>query len=247
MVENSKAYWEQYWNKEKRNTNSEFLFHKLLQQYDLKVNNYFEFGCAPGNNMVYFANKYGCNVSGVDFIDDRLIKDYLDKERILSYQIFQEDVYDFETENKYDFVGSYGFIEHFDDPETIIKKHKEVVKDGGYLFIEVPNIRYINYLINKLLSKEILSKHNFSIMDLKKLREIILDEEFEEVFVNYYLTSYFQANSESGKLKKYKNIEKIYKIINFIMNKLSLDNIPNKFMSPYIIVLAKKKEKVKSL
>jgi len=247
MVENSKSYWEDYWNKEQRNSSSEFLFHKLLEQYNLNINDYFEFGCAPGNNMAYFANKYGCHVSGVDFVNSQLIKDYLEKEGILSYQIYQEDVYDFQTENKYDFVGSYGFIEHFDDPETIIQKHKELVKEGGCLFIEIPNIRYINYFITKHFSEEILNKHNLSIMDLKKLKQLIIDDEFEEIFVDYYLTSYFQANSESSRLKKHPSIEKMYRAINFIMDKLSLDNIPNKFMSPYIIVLAKKKEKVKSL
>ncbi len=245
MVETSKEYWEDYWKKEQRKSDSTFLFHSLLDKFNLDIDSYFEFGCAPGNNMAYFSKKYDCSVEGVDFVDSALIEENLKSLRIKNFKVYQSDVYDFDTDKKYDFVGSYGFIEHFDDPETIIKKHKKLVKDGGYLCIEVPNMRYVNYLINKHFSEEVLAKHNLSIMDLKLLKRLILDEEFTELYANYYLTSYFQANNESGRLKEHPSIERIYGTVNKTMEGLRIDNIPNKFLSPYIFVLAKKKSNVK--
>lgn len=246
MIESNKEYWEEYWQKEQRNTDSNFLFHSLLDKYHINIDSYFEFGCAPGNNMAYFAKRYGCNVEGVDFVDSKSINECLESQGIKNFHIYQSDVYDFIGEKKYDFVGSYGFIEHFDQPDVIIQKHKDLVKDGGYLCIEIPNMRYVNYFINKHFSEEVLKRHNLSIMDLKLLKKLILDDDFQEVFANYYLTSYFQANNESGRLKEHPLIEKAYGSINKTMNELKIDNIPNKFMSPYIFVLAKKKSNEKN-
>jgi 2-polyprenyl-3-methyl-5-hydroxy-6-metoxy-1,4-benzoquinol methylase len=245
VVETSKEYWEEYWEKEQRKTESSFLFQKLLDGFDLNIDSYFEFGCAPGTNMAYFSRKYDCSVEGVDFVDKRIIEHTLKDLKVKNFKVYQADVYDFETDKKYDFVGSYGFIEHFGDPETIIKKHKDLVNPGGYLCIEIPNFRYVNYLINKHFSEDILEKHNLSIMDLKLLKKLILDDEFTELYANYYLTSYFQANSESGRLKAHPTIEKVYNAANKTMEGLKLDNIPNKYLSPYIFVLAKKKSNVK--
>ena len=242
-MENKREYWDDYWNKENRSYESKFLFDDLISKFPIEIGSYFEIGCAPGSIMSFFAKRYGCRVEGIDFTDFRRITEYLEKNGIRDYQIYNDDIFNFSTNKTYDFVGSYGFIEHFDNPEVLIHKHKDLVSDGGYLCITVPNMRYFNYFINYIFSKELVHNHNLEIMDLKLLKKLILDAEFQEVYANYYLTSLFQANSESQRLKKYPIIEKVYGILNKVMRELKLDNIPNKFMSPYIIVLAKKKKK----
>lgn len=240
-MENSKKYWEEYWSKENRRE-IDFLFKELLNRYNIEINDYFEFGCAPGTIMTYFYSRYGCNVEGIDYINLDIITDNLEKNNVKKYKIYKEDALNFSINKKYDFVGSYGFIEHFDNPEVLIKKHKELVRDNGYLCITVPNMRYINYLINYIFSRKLLENHNLSIMDLKLLKKLILDENFKEVYVNYYLTSLFQANKNSQRLKAHPTIAKLYEVLNKLMEKLHLNYISNRFLSPYIVVLAKKEE-----
>lgn len=242
--ENEKLYWEEYWKKENR-TETNFLFSDILKKCNIDIKNYFEFGCAPGSIMSYMSENYGAKVSGLDLIDRSITEQFLDEHQINNYQIFEGDIEKFETDQKYDFVGSYGFIEHFDNPEDIINKHKSLVDIDGYLCITVPNMRYFNYLFNLVFSKQLLETHNLSIMDLKLLKELILDDNFEEVYASYYLTSMFQANKGSQRLKEHNFLTKIYQITNKVMDSLRLSDIPNKYASPYIIVIAKRIDKTK--
>ena len=117
---------------------------------------------------------------------------------------------------------------------------KALVDLNGYVCITVPNMRYFNYVFNYIFSKQLLETHNLSIMDLKLLKKLIIDEDFEEIYASYYLTSMFQANKESQRLKEHPYLNKIYTIINNIMESFHLSDIPNKYASPYIVVIAKR-------
>lgn len=242
--ENEKRYWEEYWKKENR-TDTNFLFADILKQCNIDIQNYFEFGCAPGSIMCYMNEQYHAKVNGLDLIDKEIIEQFLEQHQIDEYQIYEGDIETFELQQKYDFVGSYGFIEHFEHPNDIIEKHKSLVDINGYLCITVPNMRYFNYFFNYIFSKDLLETHNLSIMDLKTLKEPILDEDFQEVYASYYLTSIFQANKDSQRLKEHHFLGKIYEIIHKGMEVFHLSNIPNKFASPYIVVIAKRIDKTK--
>ena len=237
--ENEKLYWEDYWKKENRKEET-FLFSDILKKYNISFHNYFEFGCAPGSIMSYMSHQYQAKVSGLDLIDKKIIETFLKEHHIENYEVLEGDILDFHLEQKYDFVGSYGLIEHFENPEDLIQKHKDLVEINGYVCITVPNMRYFNYAFNYIFSKQLLETHNLSIMDLKLLKDLIIDEDFEEVYASYYLTSMFQANKGSQRLKDHPYLSKIYRLINNIMENLNLTNIPNKYASPYIVVIAKR-------
>lgn len=245
---NEKLYWEEYWKKENR-IDETFLFSDILKKCNIDIHNYFEFGCAPGSIMSYINKTYGAKVSGLDLVDKTIIEDYLKQHNVQNYHIIEGDIEKISIQEKFDFVGSYGFIEHFEDPALIIEKHKDLVDIGGYLCITVPNMRYFNYIFNLIFSKELLETHNFSIMDLKVLKKIILDGNFEEIYASYYLTSMFQANKDSQRLKEHQHLNKIYQVINKVMDALKLSDIPNKYASPYIVLIAKriKNEKTKKI
>ena len=190
--------------------------------------------------MSYMAHNYQAKVSGLDLIDKEIIETFLKEHNVSDYEIMEGNIFDFQIEQKYDFVGSYGLIEHFENPEELIKIHKDLVDLNGYVCITVPNMRYFNYVFNYIFSKQLLETHNLSIMDLKLLKKLIIDEDFEEIYASYYLTSMFQANKESQRLKEHPYLNKIYTIINNIMESFHLSDIPNKYASPYIVVIAKR-------
>lgn len=237
--ENEKLYWENYLKKENRKK-EKFLFSEILKKCNISFHNYFEFGCAPGSIMSYMAHNHQAKVSGLDLIDKEIIETFLKEHNVSDYEILEGNILDFQIEQKYDFVGSYGLIEHFENPEELIKIHKDLVDLNGYVCITVPNMRYFNYVFNYIFSKQLLETHNLSIMDLKLLKKLIIDEDFEEIYASYYLTSMFQANKESQRLKEHPYLNKIYTIINNIMESFHLSDIPNKYASPYIVVIAKR-------
>lgn len=242
--DNEKSYWENYWKKENRKESS-FLFSSILEKYNIDIKNYFEYGCAPGSIMSYISEKYNAKVSGLDLVEKSIIEEFLKQHNIENYEIFEGDIESFEIDKKFDFVGSYGFIEHFEEPKKVIEKHKDLVDIDGYLCITIPNMRYFNYLFNLIFSKELLETHNLSIMDLKRLKGLIIDENFEEVYASYYLTSMFQANKGSQRLQEHNFLTKIYQIISKCMELFKISDIPNKYASPYIIVIAKRVDKTK--
>lgn len=237
--ENEKLYWENYWKKENRKE-EKFLFSEILKKCNISFHNYFEFGCAPGSIMSYMAHNHQAKVSGLDLIDKEIIETFLKEHNVSDYEILEGNILDFQIKQKYDFVGSYSLIEHFENPEELIKIHKDLVDLNGYVCITVPNMRYFNYVFNYIFSKQLLETHNLSIMDLKLLKKLIIDEDFEEIYASYYLTSMFQANKESQRLKEHPYLNKIYTIINNIMESFHLSDIPNKYASPYIVVIAKR-------
>ena len=141
-----KSYWNKYWDKEKRE-NIQFYFDVLLDQYIVweNVKSYMEVGGAPGSIMAYMYRKHNLKVFTIDFSERERIENYLDYQQIKDYYIYTQDFQSFSTnenKEKYDIVASWGFIEHFEKDITtnFIEKKKQMVSEGGYLIVVVPQI-----------------------------------------------------------------------------------------------------------
>lgn len=244
---NNKDFWNEYWKKETRRQ-EEFMFADLLNKYlewDM-ISTYMEIGGAPGSIMSYMVKYHGIDVFTVDFCNKKIIEEFMESAQVKKYKIYDEDFETFDVKehiNRYDCVASWGFIEHFDIELTsqFIKKHKEMVSKNGYLIIELPNIRKFNWLIYKIFDKELLSIHNIKAMDLNYLRREINDDEFELLYGNYYLTSFLEYNSSNVFFANHRIIKYIFNFFKEIGKKLHLSNIPNRFFSPYIIFIARRK------
>lgn len=77
---------------------------------------------------------------------------------------------------------SYGFIEHFDDPQPIIQRHVELVKPGGTLILEVPNHRGLN---RPLQDPELLRAHNLNTMTARFFRDLAKRHDLTIEFLEY--------------------------------------------------------------
>ncbi len=51
----------------------------------------------------------------------------------------------------FDIVISFGFVEHFDDPRPVIKRHIEFCRPGGYVAIVIPNLQGVYYFWNIII------------------------------------------------------------------------------------------------
>lgn len=245
----NKQFWDQYWREEKRN-GYEFLFSDIVDRFInwKNVKNYMEIGGAPGTIMSYMYHVHKLDVSTVDFCNPQILSDLLDGNNIKEYQIYNEDFSKFDTSlhyKKYDLVASWGFVEHFKLKESgrFIQKHKDMVADNGYLIVELPNIRGFNWLIYRVLNNNLLKIHNIKTMDLKFLREEIeKGGKFEILYGNYYLTSFLEYSSANEFFDRHKIIKKIIGTLKDIFASIHVNNIPNRFFSPYIVFIARRIE-----
>ncbi|WP_114783673.1 class I SAM-dependent methyltransferase [Botryobacter ruber] len=97
-------------------------------------------GCAVGTFLLYLQDKYGCDISGVDFKEDL---SYPGFDRINFYQgLFYESPI---PEASYDLVTMWHFLEHCYDPNRSLQMARQVLKDDGKLIIEVPRLDSVSF------------------------------------------------------------------------------------------------------
>lgn len=118
-------------------------FNSLMKKHVKEGSKLLEIGCGGGKFLVYFGQNFNCELFGIDYSPAgyQLAQKNLELSGLRG-TVVCEDVFNCRTipKQSFDVVFSGGFIEHFDDPELVLKKHIEYLKPGGLLIIEVPNI-----------------------------------------------------------------------------------------------------------
>ena len=143
------------------------------------------------------------------------------------------------TKAKFDVVCSFGFIEHFDDYETIFKKHIELLNKNGRLIIEMPNFRYGQKILHNFFDKPNLKRHNLDIMDLKVLESLCMQYNLKILYLDYYRTINFWVSQNDKHFWLIKKAIEVFNLFFEFINKVI--NLPNKYFYPYIVLVAKKK------
>lgn len=127
-----------------------------------------EIGCAPGRWLVWFRKNLGYQVAGCDNsprgID--ITRKNLESNGMKT-ELYAEDLQRGSLPREaFDIVLSLGVIEHFKDPMEIVMRHLELLKPGGTLVLEVPNMagRINHWLLRKSRMNELLTHHNLDVM-----------------------------------------------------------------------------------
>lgn len=202
----------------------------------------FEIGCYPGNYSIYLCKKYSCTFNGIDTTPYVLSKlpNYLKENNVKIGNLYHGNFLKFRSDQKYDIVCSFGFVEHFIDLESVIQKHIELVKPLGYLIITCPNFRKIQYFLHKYLDSSNLERHIIKNMDLDLWKDIIsTKEDMEILYLGYQRTAGFWTDSPNPNFfrKITANvIRKTFKLIDKYVN------WPNSLISPHMICIARKKD-----
>lgn len=204
-----------------------------------------EIGVVPGNHLIYLAKFHKYRPVGLDYVDDiGFVGDNLIFNGISEFELIKEDFLEWNPEKKYDIVCSFGFVEHFENYEEVIKKHMDIVKEGGYLVISVPYLKYFQFLLRKIFYKKehlekILSIHNLEIMNLKKLENVIIsNNHFEKLFSGYIceMTIWFKPIDPFIKPNR-KSMLRVLKLFEKQVNKVGFSS---RFISPAIMVIFQK-------
>lgn len=210
--------------------------HPLLARFLPKepAFNFLEIGCIPGDWLVYFHKEYGYKVNGIDYSDAISLTRATCELNEVSATIWHEDVFKFQFPTLFDVVFSQGFIEHFNNWQEALNVHLRWLKPGGYLIIAIPNITGIHKLLMKKFHPVEYSIHYFGIIDQPYRLYNYLSQRSHIIYFGYWIT--FRPFYDLPKILDFlsRAIQKGLKI-------LGLKNIPNRYFSPYLWIIARKR------
>jgi cyclopropane fatty-acyl-phospholipid synthase-like methyltransferase len=181
-----KQYWEAFWdsvavpNKVNLNFSNDANIATILNRFlttDIQKRA-FEVGCAPGKWLIYLSENFNYSVDGCEYIEaaSKKTRENLDVCGITGYNIYTGDFLSMGIEKKYDVVISLGFIEHFNDADSVCKRHADLLKENGILILGIPKLTGLNYYIakqvDKYLDDKLIPNHNLSIMNLDYFKRL---------------------------------------------------------------------------
>lgn len=232
-----RSFWKTYWENYQYGKVPQKMFFDRFLPKDLKNKSFIEIGGFPGTMSVYFHKKYGCSVSLLDFyIDEEMVRE---TERINGVKphtvsCIEQDFFHFSTENRYDFVFSLGFIEHFNDTEDVIRRHVDLLAPNGVLLITLPNLLGLNGWIQRRFDKENYDAHNLKSMEIDQLKKIMATFSLKDLRVEYTRKPIVWLEP---KAKTSPMIRRVIKIISYA---IKLFPIKRRWLSPYIVIAARK-------
>ena len=147
---------------------------------------------------------------------------------------------------RFDFVMSYGVVEHFHDLPNVLKSIGKFSKDDGYVLTLIPNNK--NTIYGYLMRQWNMEVYNSHVMyDKHDLETAHKEANLEIVWCDYLVSSNFGMLSWCFKDKSngisfwlYKQLTRVSKLIWFIETKTKLFK-PSRFFSPYIVCVSSPK------
>ena len=122
----------------------------------------------------------------------------MNKYGIKDYKYIKMDFLNYLSTKKYDVVSSFGFIEHFCDTADILLRHLDILRDGGYLVITVPNFKGMQYFYHRLFDWENLRLHNTDNAMSKRFFKSFFEKRGHKIiFLDYYRYSDFWVEKPS--------------------------------------------------
>lgn len=133
-----------------------------------------EIGCYPGKFLSVFGEK-GYELNGIDsFSGLDALPRWLKGKGYRCSDFYKVDFLDFKSPIKYDVVCSFGFIEHFEKWPEVLDKHLELIKTGGILVIDVPNLNSpVYHFLYEFLEPSVLANHVLPSMDVAAITSVL--------------------------------------------------------------------------
>lgn len=169
-----------------------------------------EVGSAPGLILVRFHRRFGYDPYGIEYtpagveVNRQVFSHYgLDPEHVIHADFFSEEFLATHRE-RFDVVFSVGFVEHFADPKGVVERHLALLRDGGRLIIEIPNLRGINAWLTRFFHPESLAIHNLGLMNAKSFAALFQGLPLRPLHCGYVgFFSFSLQNTRPGSRKRH--------------------------------------------
>lgn len=193
-----------------------------------------EIGCYPGKFLSVFGEK-GYELSGIDLFPG--VEDLLAWFKNVGYRcahFYKADFLTFSSPERYDIVCSFGFIEHFKNWPEVLDKHLELLKPGGKIVLDVPNLNSpLYHTLYTVLEPNTLDNHVLGVMNLESITKVLEAKGCRITYAGYVGHFYFRFVTKQGVL--YRDIENL---LNFFGPLWKL--FPDSLYKRYIGVIATK-------
>jgi 2-polyprenyl-3-methyl-5-hydroxy-6-metoxy-1,4-benzoquinol methylase len=147
-----------------------------------------EIGCCPGR-YIPMMSEAGYTVSGVDLTPEvtSLLPDWLRQQGCSIDSFVRADFRLHDFADTYDLVYSVGFLEHFEDWQSVLAKHAQLVSPGGWLMLSVPNFRGpFQRWPRWYLDKENFYRHNLQAMQPQKWAGMLRSLEMQVIEYRHF-------------------------------------------------------------
>jgi 2-polyprenyl-3-methyl-5-hydroxy-6-metoxy-1,4-benzoquinol methylase len=151
----------------------QFLFDRYLPR-DTK-GSVLEIGACPGSNLLALALSHGYRPVALDYLPAVRSLPAAFRKHDVEVEIIEADFLSIPEDRKFDVVMSFGFIEHFNDAEAVLRKHWALVAENGFLMLGLPIFGPMQMILRQLILtperlQEALRTHYTEIMDMRVIR-----------------------------------------------------------------------------
>lgn len=146
-----------------------------------------EMGCANSDWLPYYWSTHGCSVYGIDYLEEgcRLAERKLEQSNCDTFSIFCGDFRELHETvgRRFDVLVSFGVIEHFEDPATLIAAFGGYLRENGLMITVCPNTAGFAMHMQKYVDKAVYDGHLR--FDLEQLIDHHRRGGFEPVHASY--------------------------------------------------------------
>jgi len=111
-----------------------------------------EVGCGEGNFGMLLKAREGVEVWGVELSEPSAAIAETRLNRVFSGDFHHN--YPLLPKNYFDCVVFNDVLEHFTDPDHVLKLCREILVKGGYIVSSIPNVRYVRNLYEVFIQKD---------------------------------------------------------------------------------------------
>jgi len=156
MSGSEKLHWEKFWNRSRNIKDvyptSQCLIDNLKSVTDFKYKKVLEIGAGSGRDSLNI-RIMGGDVYVLDYAKSSLktIRELLTEEGV-SLRLVMGDALSLPfNDSSFDIVFHQGLLEHFRNPEEILKENVRVLKDRGFLLVDVPQRFHLYTVLKHIL------------------------------------------------------------------------------------------------
>ena len=236
------SLWEAHYTLHKNDAYDETRvpYKDLFDRYLTPGGSCLDVGFLPGDILTYLSRRFRFTASGIDLtpfreseVRARMMRNGATVERLVS-----GDFLSLIPDEVYDIVCSFGFIEHFSEPEDIIIKHIEFLRPGGTLVISCPNFAGAQRIMHYWLDRKNLENHNIKAMNLGLWKRVLEGNGMRILYQGYVGTfGFWTAGSPTDRLLKRALAASLSKIARVVD---SLGDHPNALFSPSMISFSRR-------